>query len=120
MIPSTINLDFVRAMDREIQANSHKGDWFAWQPSKAILVAELDNHLEKLKKALLEKGSAGVNEHTADCANLLMKMHELYAKGHPLYACTKCGQVAERDLLKSGEVVFLHRKNRSIVCPDKP
>jgi hypothetical protein len=71
--------DFVNQMQWELDQNSHKGDWAEWKPSKLEAISDLQYHLAKLTNALTYKNeSHRVAEYCADCANILMKIDELY------------------------------------------
>lgn len=68
-------------MQRELDENSHKGDWNEWKPSKAEVLQELYYHISKLGYALLswnEENHKQISEYCADSANILMKIDELY------------------------------------------
>ncbi len=65
-------------MDRELQANAHKGDWQGWKPDREELIGEIQHHLDKFQDALEKKHRACVAEFAADIANYMTKAVELY------------------------------------------
>ena len=69
---------FARRMEREIQENAHKGDWDDWTPSPVELLGEVQHHLDKLKLALGKDNRLAVAEFSADVANFMMKLSQLY------------------------------------------
>jgi len=69
MINKIIN--FAEAMQNELDANSHKGDWQEWSDIEAM-IAELEWHKAKLLFALKENDKDKCKEYIADCANILL------------------------------------------------
>ena len=64
---------FVALMERELHANSGKGDregWLSMSPETAIL--EIHHHVAKLQKAILNRDIDGIREYAADVANMAM------------------------------------------------
>jgi hypothetical protein len=68
--------EFVAQMEAELKANDSKGDWAQWKPSSFEALSELRHHLLKLEVALQRREGEAVEEYSADCANILMKIHE--------------------------------------------
>lgn len=65
-------LKFVQLMEKELKANSHKGDWKTFIDQDKI-IQELYYHLDKLEKVrLTNKDFQLMKEYIADCANILM------------------------------------------------
>jgi hypothetical protein len=75
-----VNLDFVDRMQRELEANAHKGDWLAWQPDRYDLYVELRHHSKKLLDAIHSADHNLTAERAADLANLCMKAWEMAQK----------------------------------------
>lgn len=66
---------FVSMMERELHANSGKGDrpgWLSMDRKTALL--EIHYHLAKLQKATLSNDLHGVREYAADVANMSMML----------------------------------------------
>lgn len=63
---------FTRAMQRELDANAHKGDWTVWLPTRRRHFYELDYHAAKLKAAVCDGDPVRVREYAADLANHAM------------------------------------------------
>lgn len=64
---------FVALMERELHANSHKGDrpgWLSMSRSQASL--EIYHHATKLANAMLADNPELIKEHAADVANMAM------------------------------------------------
>lgn len=59
--------NFKLRMDKEIEANSFKGDFDAYTKEDALL--EIDYHLAKLRRAIRRNDSVAIEEHSADVAN---------------------------------------------------
>ena len=69
-------------MQRELDNNSHKGDWEVWKDIHAI-DREYEYHFKKLKTVLQESEDdinfeSMLREHIADCANILMFLGNAY------------------------------------------
>lgn len=62
---------FVENMQKELNANKHKGDWKVFNDRK-IIMQELEHHLCKLYNSLNEKDDEKIKEYIADCANNLL------------------------------------------------
>lgn len=64
-------LAFTQAMQAELDANAHHGDWkvFAKHASELRLVFELQSHVSKLLKAWTTGDLLKVKEHAADVGN---------------------------------------------------
>jgi hypothetical protein len=71
---------FVARMEAELQANAIKGDWAQWKPSSFESLQELRHHLRKLEDAFQRREWEAVEEYSADCANVLMKIHECFGR----------------------------------------
>lgn len=69
---------FVEQMRHELEANAHKGSWAEWKPVPETALAELGHHYRKLGAAMATQNRAKVSEYSADCANVLMKIDEIY------------------------------------------
>lgn len=65
---------FISQMEKELEANQHKGDWSLWQPTREEAVRELSHHQNKLVAAVQAGDADLVSEYTADVANLAMKI----------------------------------------------
>ena len=64
---------FVSLMERELYANSTKGDRPGWQAmSRAEALLEVYYHLGKLQKAVKNNDLPAIEEHSADVANMAM------------------------------------------------
>jgi hypothetical protein len=50
--PRLVRPEFVAQMERELQANQHKGDWRQWYPTPLQVLAEIQHHQGKLMLAL--------------------------------------------------------------------
>lgn len=69
---------FTAAMERELHANSRKGDRPAWlQLSAATLMLELLYHHSKLQVALDAGDGDRIMEYTADIANISMMIADV-------------------------------------------
>lgn len=73
---------FVRAMDRELERNSSKGDWRKWNPTLPDMIQELSHHNFKLQASLSRSANeavatAEITERTADLSNICMKIFEM-------------------------------------------
>jgi hypothetical protein len=64
---------FAEHMQREIDANAHKGDWHEFMDSDGIL-SEIEWHKAKLLFALKDANKDRITEHAADCANFFMML----------------------------------------------
>lgn len=62
---------FAENMQKELNANDHKGNWKDFKDRK-IIMAELEHHLCKLYNALNENNNEKMKEYIADCANNLL------------------------------------------------
>lgn len=66
---------FINLMDKELNANSGKGDragWLSMSPDVAML--EIYYHAAKLQKAVKDGDLDGVKEYSADVANMSMML----------------------------------------------
>lgn len=73
--------EFIAAMEFELQANQHKGDWNEWRPEDPLQVlSELQHHQGKLTKALSAANFLLIREHAADVANFAMKIDERFGE----------------------------------------
>lgn len=69
---------FAERMQRELDNNAPKrGNWAEWKPTPQQAISELDHHVTKLKAAIFHQIPAQVDEHTADVANICMKIAEM-------------------------------------------
>ena len=74
-----INDAFVARMAQEIEHNTPlKGDWVAWNPTRAEIISELDKHCRQLRAALSVEHVNSTREFAADVANIAMKAFELF------------------------------------------
>ena len=71
---------FFKQMECELLANSHKGDFNKWRPSDEDILKKIDHHLNKLKKALLEKNKSEIREFSANIGNFSKKIYEEFGK----------------------------------------
>jgi hypothetical protein len=71
---------FVEAMNHELAANQHKGDWSKWVPDVAQIQGELYHHLDKLNSAVMLGNPAAVREHAADLALIAMKAFQTFGE----------------------------------------
>lgn len=79
---------FVALMEKELRANSHKGDREGWlQMTEEQALGEIEYHVSKLSKAMTDMNPDGMREYAADVANLCMMLLDIG------------GQLAERDAL---------------------
>lgn len=67
-------IKFAEIMQRELKNNENKGNWEDFQDQNNILI-ELDYHLDKLKNSTYIEQ---IEEHIADCANILMFLGNSY------------------------------------------
>jgi hypothetical protein len=66
---------FVSMMEKELHANSGKGDRPGWLAmSREELLLEIYYHLAKLQKAALKDDAEGIREFGADVANMAMML----------------------------------------------
>ena len=70
--------EFALLMQKELDANSGKGDWNAWKPSHRKALAELDHHVAKLQIAVRAGARLSTLEYAADVGNLAMKIADLF------------------------------------------
>lgn len=73
-----LRISFLRAMQAELDANQHKGDWSAVRFDLVSAKSLLKEHVHKLDQALLFGDAAKIREHAADVANIVMKIDELF------------------------------------------
>lgn len=62
---------FAIQMQKELDANQHKGDWREWTDIPDMFM-EFEYHKGKLLKAIKDNDKPRVKEFIADCANILM------------------------------------------------
>lgn len=72
-----VNRQFVKAMERELRANRHKGDWKQWRPNPLCLREQLGWYQYKLSLAIRNFDHRAIVEHSADLANIAMKSYEM-------------------------------------------
>lgn len=66
---------FVALMERELRANSGKGDRPGWlSMSRETAMLEIWHHAAKLQKAALNDDTPAIQEHSADVANMSMML----------------------------------------------
>lgn len=75
-----VSPSFIELMRDEIDKNAHKGDWNTLNLTKNSCLAWLREHTDKLNESLHFGTPAQLSEHTADIANIVMKIQELYGK----------------------------------------
>lgn len=69
---------FAQAMQKEIDDNSHKGDWETFLHKENIM-SEFYHHLNKLEIVLqTDEDPQLVKEYIADCGNILMMLGNYY------------------------------------------
>ena len=78
--PAQVRPEFIEQMEAELKANAGKGDFAAWQPSAHHVLSELRHHLQKMDAAFQQNDWRSVAEFSADCANILMKIHECFGQ----------------------------------------
>lgn len=61
---------FSNLMERELNANKHKGEWKDLHP--LYLISELYYHVSKLHKAVENEDLEKTKEYSADCGNIAM------------------------------------------------
>lgn len=66
------------AMVRELENNSHKGNWDEWEPDAGRLVKEIEKHSTRLLDAVSRNNRYAVDEHAADIANFALKAAQLF------------------------------------------
>jgi len=88
---------FMALMEKELHANSHKGDREGWlQMTEEQALGEIEYHVSKLSKAMTDMNSDGVREYAADVANLCMMLLDI---GGQLKTATKSGQLTEHGYI---------------------
>lgn len=81
VIPAKITpIQFASMMQRELAANIHKGDWYAWHPTPSQAFSELDHHSQKLREAVIGNRCERIIEFSADVANICMKIAESFGE----------------------------------------
>ena len=69
---------FVALMEKELHANSHKGDREGWlQMTEEHALGEIEYHVSKLSTAMADMNPNGVREYAADVANLCMMLLDI-------------------------------------------
>ena len=69
---------FVALMEKELHANSHKGDREGWlQMTEEQALGEIEYHVSKLSKAMTDMNPDGIREYAADVANLSMMLLDI-------------------------------------------
>jgi hypothetical protein len=69
---------FVAMMERELHANTHKGDRQGWLAmSKQTALLEIYYHLAKLQTAVVKTDPEGIKEYAADVANMSMMLVDI-------------------------------------------
>lgn len=69
---------FVALMEKELHANSHKGDREGWlQMTEEQTLGEIEYHVSKLSKAMTDMNPDGVREYAADVASLCMMLLDI-------------------------------------------
>ena len=70
---------FLIMMEKELHANSGKGDrpgWLSMTPETGML--EIYYHVAKLQKAVKNNDIEGIKEYSADVANMAMMMADIF------------------------------------------
>lgn len=79
-----LTLAFIARMERELQANQHKGNWPDWIPNLTNARSELGHHFGKLDSQLRagvsEERARFISEFTADLANIAMKIADTFGE----------------------------------------
>lgn len=74
---------FVALMEKELHANSHKGDREGWlQMTEEQALGEIEYHVSKLSKAMTDMNPDGIREYAADVANLCMMLLDIGGSLH--------------------------------------
>lgn len=69
---------FVALMEKELHANSHKGDREGWlQMTEEQALGDIEYHVSKLSKAMTDMNPDGMREYAADVANLCMMLLDI-------------------------------------------
>ncbi len=71
-------IPFIRMMEKELHANSGKGDrpgWLAMSADTCLL--EIYYHLSKLQKSVKDGNGDGIREYAADVANMSMMLVDI-------------------------------------------
>lgn len=69
---------FVALMEKELHANSHKGDREGWlQMTEEQALGEIEYHVSKLSKAMTDMNPDCIREYAADVANLCMMLLDI-------------------------------------------
>ena len=63
--------NFISIMKRELIKNSYKGDWEEYLDDNDM-IKELYYHLNKLENSLKNNDVKWIEEHIADCSNILL------------------------------------------------
>lgn len=83
-IPEGFYADEVKAfagqMIQQLRDNEHKGNWITYAPSLEELHLKFAWHWEQIKKGVAEGNRQRVKEHSADMANLSMKLSTQYGQ----------------------------------------
>lgn len=104
--PSPFVFTFAERMLKEIGLNRAKGDFMAWTPNKGELFRELHYHLDKMEQAMHREDQGHlVEEFSADSANYLLKVFQLWGVRQPRpYTISEVDKMAGRELAPSPSV----------------
>lgn len=94
---------FVALMEKELHANSHKGDREGWlQMTEDQALGEIEYHVSKLSSAMANMNPDGIREYAADVANLCMMLLDIGGslKAAPTPPQPIYDEAKERDLFE--------------------
>lgn len=102
---------FVVLMEKELHANSHKGDREGWlQMTEEHALGEIEYHVSKLSSAMANMNPDGIREYAADVANLCMMLLDIGGQlnaaptpPQPIY-----DEAKERELLEAWAYSVCH------------
>jgi len=66
---------FIERMEIELINNSDKGIWVNWKPTKEEWLWEMQHHMAKLQISIQNNDKEGIQEYSADVANLAEKSY---------------------------------------------
>jgi hypothetical protein len=66
---------FIERMEIELIDNSNKGVWTKWKPTKEEWLWEMQHHMAKLQISIQNNDKEGIQEYSADVANLAEKSY---------------------------------------------
>jgi hypothetical protein len=102
---------FVALMEKELNANSHKGDREGWlKMTEEQALGEIEYHVSKLSKAMTDMNPEDVREYAADVANLCMMLLDIGGQlkaaqtpPQPIYDEAKERQLFEDSMIEASE-----------------